>query len=197
MSDVDDVKSGTTVASVISDIDGLPVSVDNNPAHFSGLIFAIGDWAQRTGNFLPLLTDGVVVSGSKTIVDSVSAVPFLRGMVTGARVYTPTDPCPPTAARIAAHNASARAAGTPTITGITAMPTGVTDISVNSFAVTKEDITLGNLIARCFEDADYANRLRAASGMGARAMLVELAYRAAGATPAEISLVCSLSRLST
>ena len=112
MSDVDDVKSGTTVAYVISDIDGLPVSVDNNPAHFSGLIFAIGDWAQRTGNFLPLLTDGVVVSGSKTIVDSVSAVPFLRGMVTGARVYTPTDPCPPTAARIAAHNASARAAGT-------------------------------------------------------------------------------------
>ena len=53
----------------------LPIQVDNNPAHFPGLIYMIGDWSKRTGHYLPLLTDGVVAKGSKIIVDSVSAVP--------------------------------------------------------------------------------------------------------------------------
>ena len=52
---------------VITDFEGQPVKVDNNPAHFDGLVQEIADFALRTGHFLPYLENGVALRGSKTM----------------------------------------------------------------------------------------------------------------------------------
>ena len=114
MSSHDDnsLSNQTDKLTVITDSDGIPVKVDNNPAHFDGFVQEIEDFSRRTGVFLPYFEHGMVMRGSKTITDSAASVPFLMGMVTNAKVYSARDPCPPTAKRVADHN-DAMEASTP------------------------------------------------------------------------------------
>ena len=64
------------------------------------------------------------------------------------------------------------------------------DITVNKFLVDAEDLDLGNAIAKCFVNhADFINRLRAAHGMGGRAILDALKALALDADPAQCALV--------
>ena len=88
-------KGDTPTYTVITDISDNPIKVDNNAAHFKGLILDVADYVRRTGHFLALVEQGVALRGSKTVVDSNSAIPFVKGMVTGAKTYGPDDPCPP------------------------------------------------------------------------------------------------------
>ena len=101
--------SSTSKLTVITDQDHHPVTVDHNPAHFDGFLAEIADFARRSGKFLELLEHGITFRGAKTVVDSVSAIPFIQGKVTGAKFYSAYDPCPPTAQRIVDHNKAAAA----------------------------------------------------------------------------------------
>ena len=145
---------------VITDSDGIPVKVDNNPAHFDGFVQEIADFARRTGLFLPYFEQGIAMRGSKTITDSAASVPFLLGMVTNAKMYSARDPCPPTAKRVSDHNDAMVASSSPLITPLMRVPATSTDIIVNQYLVQKEGLDLGNSIAACFEDAKYIRRIR-------------------------------------
>lgn len=190
MSTEDDTNTkGIAAHTVITDSKGLPVTVDNNPAHFDGLLSDIKNFVERTGKFASFLEQGMVFRGSKTYVDSAAAIPFVQGLVTGALVYTVDDPCPPTSARVTAHNAAMALAGSPGITPITRVPTAAADFLVNPYHINNEDLDLGNAIAGCFEDSDFAHRIRVAHGMGGRAMIAQLKDLASKAEPAEKTLV--------
>ena len=113
-SDLDSVSSLNTTTVIIDHL-GNPLSVDKNPAHFEGFLLEVEQFIARTGHFQPLLENrAVCTSAGKTVVDSVSAVPFVENSVAGAKVYDLFDPCPSTAARITAYNVAATAASTPT-----------------------------------------------------------------------------------
>ena len=79
MSTNDNHTQSTNDYTVITDVDKEPVKVDNNPAHFHGLLYEISEFSNRSGKFLPLLTHGVVLCGKSTVLDSAAAVPFLQG----------------------------------------------------------------------------------------------------------------------
>ena len=155
-----DTEKEAIEAAVLTDIDGNPITCDKNPAHFDGFLTEVAAYIGRTGKWLPLVEQGVSIRGHRTVVDSPAAVPFVQGSIAGARVYSPDDPCPPTAARVADHNAAAAAAGTPGIaprTGGMAIP----DFTVNEYVVKQDDLSLGNAIASCFVGySDFINRLR-------------------------------------
>ena len=130
MSSLDDnsFSNHTDKLTVITDSDGIPVKVDNNPAHFDGFVQEIEDFSRRTGVFLPYFEHGMVMRGSKTITDSAASVPFLMGMVTNAKVYSARDPCPPTAKRVVDHN-NAMQASTPQGAAVTPQTSVPTDVS--------------------------------------------------------------------
>ena len=93
--------SHATTGIIFVDIDGNPITTDNNPTHFEGLLYEISEYCSRTGKFLPLVEQGIVTtSGGKTITDSIAAIPFVLRSVTGAKNYDFFDPCPPTVKRI-------------------------------------------------------------------------------------------------
>ena len=181
--------STPTDYTVITDVDREPVKIDNNPAHFDGLLYEIAEFSNRSGKFLPLLEHGVVLSGKTTLLDSAAAVPFVQGLVRGARTYSAEDPCPPTDIRLAAHNTAMTAAGSPTIGGLARIPDSAKDYSVNPMRIKLEDLELGNSIAGCFEDTDYIDRIRVAFGRGGRALMLRLKDLADAAEPAEVTLV--------
>ena len=87
MSTHEDIKEETTVQTVFLDIDLNPITCDDNPAHFDGLLLEVAAFCQRTGKFLPLLEQGVSIRGHRTVIDSPAAVPFVKGGVAGARMY--------------------------------------------------------------------------------------------------------------
>ena len=174
---------------VFTDIEGNPITTDKNPAHFDGLLFEIAECARRTGKFLPLLEQGVTMRGYKTIVESAASVPFVQGMVTNAIAYDAENPCPPTATRVADHNAAMLSAGTPTITALRALPSSGSDFVINSYIVNQDDLAGGESLAACFEDSDWINRLRNGHGRGLRPMIYRLKVLAAQATAAQKGLV--------
>ena len=94
-----DTEKEAIEAAVLTDIDGNPITCDKNPAHFDGFLTEVAAYIGRTGKWLPLVEQGVSIRGHRTVVDSPAAVPFVQGSIAGARVYSPDDPCPPTAAR--------------------------------------------------------------------------------------------------
>ena len=102
-----DTEKEAIEAAVLTDIDGNPITCDKNPAHFDGFLTEVAAYIGRTGKWLPLVEQGVSIRGHRTVVDSPAAVPFVQGSIAGARVYSPDDPCPPTAARVADHKAAA------------------------------------------------------------------------------------------
>ena len=63
---------------VFTDIDRNPITCDNNPARFDGLLLEIANCCKRTGKFLELQEQGVAIRGHRTIIDSPSAVPFIQ-----------------------------------------------------------------------------------------------------------------------
>ena len=180
--------SSTSKLTVITDQDHHPVTVDHNPAHFDGFLAEIADFARRSGKFLELLEHGITFRGAKTVVDSVSAIPFIQGKVTGAKFYSADDPCPPTTQRIVDHNEAAAAAGSPQIVPYTRDPDD-SNIIVNPFFIRSDDLALGNSIANCFEDSSYIERLRNSYGMGGRDIISQLRVLAAQAKPAQKTLV--------
>ena len=98
---------------VFTNSDREPVTCDKNPAHFDGFVLELSDCIERTGEFLAFTQQGVVINGHRTITDSIANIPFILGSVPNAIAYGSGNPCPPTAQRVASHNAAAAAAGTP------------------------------------------------------------------------------------
>ena len=165
-----------------------PVTVDHNPAHFDGFLNEIAEWSQRTGKFLELLEYGITFRGSKAVVDSPAAIPFLQGKVTNAKTYGADDPCPPTEQGIKDHNDVATSLGSPKIVPYTRDPDD-SNIIVNPFFVRSDDLAFGTAIANCFENPDYIDRIRNECGRGARAIISRLKTLASRAKPAEKTLV--------
>jgi len=175
---------------VITDIDLNPIRLDNNPAHFDGFLAEVAEFCERTGHFLPLVEHGVAIRGHRTIIDSATAVPFFLGGVAGAQTYSADNPCPPTEQRLADHNAAMTAAKSPTIAGLTKVPTSMdSSFVVNKYVISGEDLSFGNSIAACFVNADYANRIRTEHGMGGRAMISRIRYLGFEADDAQKALV--------
>ena len=88
------------------------------------------------------------------------------------RSYSADDPCPPTEQRLADHNAAMAAIDSPTVAGLTKIPSSQdSTFVVNPYVISAEDLSFGNSIAACFANADYINRLRIEHGMGGRAMI--------------------------
>ena len=76
----DSNSSGTNAAkTIITDIDGNPVKIDNNAAHFDGFLREIHEFVLRTGTFAEFFEHGITFKGYKTVVDAASAVPFILG----------------------------------------------------------------------------------------------------------------------
>ena len=96
--DNDSSKSNSDII-VFTDLEEHPITVDKNPAHFEGFLHEIAEYCKRTGHFISLVEQRAVATAStgKTIVDNVSAVPFVHGAITGAKSYNFFDPCPPLA----------------------------------------------------------------------------------------------------
>ena len=174
---------------VFTDIDKNPITCDNNPARFDGLLLEIANCCKRTGKFLELQEQGVAIRGHRTIIDSPSAVPFIQGRLTAARVYGPEDPCPPTDKRIAEHNARMTTLGSPTIVPLTRLLSS-SEYTVNAHIVRQEDTAFGEAIAACFVGhADYISRARDEAGMGGRDLIEHLKMLARQASPAQHALV--------
>ena len=108
-------------ASIFTDIDLEPITCDINAAHFDGFLYEIADFCQRTGKFLPLLTQGITISGHRTVIDSPAAIPFIKGGIPNSREYDAFDPCPPTDKRISEHNVRMSLIGSPLVTGMESM----------------------------------------------------------------------------
>ena len=174
---------------VFTDIDRNPITCDNNPARFDGLLLEIANCCKRTGKFLELQEQGVAIRGHRTIIDSPSAVPFIQGRLTAVRVYGPEDPCPPTNQRIAEHNARMTNLGSPTVVPLTRLLSS-SEYTVNAHIVRQEDTAFGEAIASCFAGhADYIARARDEAGMGGRDLIAHLKMLARQASPAQHALV--------
>ena len=85
MSDVDTAIKGTNAHTVITDMYNNPVTIDNNVAHIDGLMYEINSYVRRTGTWDSLVTHGVSLQGSKIIIDSAAAVPFVTNTWTIAQ----------------------------------------------------------------------------------------------------------------
>ena len=66
---------------VFTNSDREPVTCDKNPAHFDGFVLELSDCIERTGEFLAFTQQGVVISGHRTITDSIANIPFIQGSV--------------------------------------------------------------------------------------------------------------------
>ena len=80
MSTHEDIKEETTVQTVFLDIDLNPITCDDNPAHFDGLLLEVAAFCQRTGKFLPLLEQGVSIPAG-TAPSSTLQLPSLSSRV--------------------------------------------------------------------------------------------------------------------
>ena len=134
-------------------------------------------------------THGVSLRGSKIIIDSAAAVPFVTNTYTFARTYSVDNPCPPTSQRLIDYNLDQTTAGRVPRVSPDKLPDGSSQYSVNPFIITADDLALGNAIAGCFEDADYVENMRIECGMGGRALLAHLVGLSKTATAAEKTLV--------
>ena len=184
-----DTDETVTSSTVFTDIDKNPISCDNNPAHYDGLLTEIAAYCKRTGKFLPLLEQGVAIRGHRTIVDSASAVQFVQGDVANAIQYTADRPCPGTTVRMTTHNALPSTATA--VSAVTVIPPTLSGTYiVNNYVIQNDDLELGNAIAACFVGfEDYINRERDAHGMGGRALIARLRTLGAAASAPQRALV--------
>ena len=174
---------------IFTDIDNQPITCDNNPARFEGLLAEIADCCRRKGKFTDLLEHRMVTRGHRTIIEHPSAIPFIKGQLQNLRSYSPEDPCPPTSRRVAEHNAYQMSIGSPTVTPMTQLPPS-SEFTVNPSVVKQEDLALGESIAACFPaNTTFIARVREQYGMGGHALIERLKSLASLATPAERALV--------
>ena len=104
-----------------------------NDAEIPGVMHEIRLYLIRKDLHQPLLSDrAVLVSGGKTAVESVQAIPFLMGTLVDPHDFD--DPAPPTPARFTAANAILTGRGAAAIAAPAAPPPG-SDIVVSKFAV--------------------------------------------------------------
>ena len=61
------------------DTDKSNITCDDNDAHILGALYDVSRYYKRVGLFQNLLTNRSVLVGSKIAVDSVSAIPFIKG----------------------------------------------------------------------------------------------------------------------
>ena len=174
---------------VFTDIDNQPITCDNNPARFEGLLAEIADCCKRKGKFTDLLEHRMVTRGHRMVIEHPSAIPFIKGQLQNLRSYSPEDPCPPTSRRVAEHNAYQMSIGSPTVTPMTQLPPS-SEFTVNPSVVKQEDLALGESIAACFPaHTNFIARVREQYGMGGHALIEHLKALASLATPAERALV--------
>ena len=92
---------------LITDLDGEPVILDDNPAHIEGALNQAALYFKRTGQYAALFEQGAkVLSNGKLAIDSASAILFFDDTYTipGKAAYDFCDPCPPTSERIREYN---------------------------------------------------------------------------------------------
>ena len=93
------------------------IQFSGNDAEIPGIMHEIKLYLIRMDLHQPLLSDrACLVSGGKTAVDSVQAIPFLLGNLIDIRGFD--DPAPPSPARFTAANAILTAGGHSTRGGV-------------------------------------------------------------------------------
>ena len=116
------------------------IQFTGNDAEIPGIMHEIKLYLIRMDLHQPLLSDrATLVSGGKTAVDSVQAIPFLMGTLVDARDFD--DPAPPSPARFTAANAILTGGGHAAVAAPAAAPPG-SSIVVNKYAVKHDDSKL-------------------------------------------------------
>ena len=109
MSADDDIESISTDMMRPVTIDNLPIAWDDNLGSLPAAIYELAEFMIREGFLQPFLEQRIVLAGKVTIVDKYDAIFFVTGEVKDPEPHDAHNPAPPTPARIAAHNADARA----------------------------------------------------------------------------------------
>ena len=79
-------------------LDGDPVIWDRNPATLRGALKEVELYYTREGLFQELLSDRAVLIGTKTVVESTFAIPFVKNVISSSVTpYDFTSPCPDSA----------------------------------------------------------------------------------------------------
>ena len=154
-----------------------------------GILFECSKYYKRKGLHQPLLeNNAVLLANGKMAVDSLQAVPFILGNIADAETYGFDNPCPGTAARVAAYDDNATAMSTPVFKKITAMPTE-SNVIVSKYSVQTEDQKLFASLINVITDPDEASLLEdTASGSGVQ-LIQCMRAEAAKATPKDKVLV--------
>ena len=179
---------------VPTDIDGIPIKWDGNPAYLEGALYEASEFYKRTGLFEALIVDGAVsLSNGKLAVDSLQAISLVSGVVTSPITHDFFNPCPPTPARIIAFDAAATAASSPKY--VASAPSGGIPAEISStfitarYTVIKEDRAFYASLSSIVHDADILSTFCIKSNSSGRSLIpIMLAY-AASANATEKALV--------
>ena len=179
---------------VPTDIDGIPIKWDGNPAYLDGALYEASEFYKRTGLFEALIADGAVaLSNGKLAVDSLQAISLVSGVVTSPITHDFFNPCPPTPARIIAFDAAATAASSPKYAA--SAPSGGIPAEISStfitarYTVIKEDRAFYASLSSIVHDADILSTFCAQSKSSGRALVPIMIAYAASANPTEKALV--------
>ena len=95
---------------VPTDLDGVPITWDGNPAKIIGKLRATSEFYTRTGLFKTYIAKrSVSLSNGKTAYESLDSVPFALGALSdlpAGKEHAFNIPCPPTPTRITAYNST-------------------------------------------------------------------------------------------
>ena len=102
--------------------DGTPIRwIGDNDATIDGTLYEVGRFYKRSGLFQSYFRHhAVALSNGKLAIDSINSVYFISGKINDGHDFD--NPCPPTVERLAAYNAEATAAGTPTAKPLKKIP---------------------------------------------------------------------------
>ena len=96
MSTDNDTLSNNSVKVIVpTDLNDIPITDEKNPAYLGGAIHETMLFCERTGYFQNLYTNGIVLRGHRTIVDSDHSVSLVTGEAPDVGlVYSFNVPCP-------------------------------------------------------------------------------------------------------
>jgi len=98
---------------VPTDLQGNPITDEDNPAYLDGALFETKEWLKRTRKHKSFFEHRAVRVGHRTVVESKEAVPFISGLAPEPEFYSVDNPCPPTKAKIKAFDDEAAIASSP------------------------------------------------------------------------------------
>ena len=180
-----------------SDIDGIPIQWDGNPAKIIGKLRGAAEFYTRTGLFKTYIAKrSVSLSNGKTAYDSIESVPFALGALTElptGKEHAFNLPCPPTPLRITTYNATpAGSAKAYDMKDYAAMlDTHKHSIIVSPDLVDKTGRDFANSLILIVSDKDAAATYLAAASYDGNSLIKVLTALAGDATGSDHSLVHS------